>query len=240
VFGIELGALFVVAVLSGVAIAIFGFAAADAHRGSGDATRRIAAVGLGLTVPVGLLALGTWLGLFPIRFGAKTLTAAAVLCGVGIAGVGTLGLAVDPEELWRRARAVAVGAALVAVPIVAGQALARLDYYVAREVHARAIFDALERYAERESVYPDTLEALVAAGDIEAVPTASMGFLNDTSFRYEDFGSSFIIEFAAPRWVQCAYTPPYADDDEAENAGAEADEPLGGEWNCPSEPPELW
>jgi hypothetical protein len=238
VFGIEVGALFIVALLTGVAIATFGFAAADARRGNGNAVRRIAAVGLGLAVPLGLLALGAWLGMFPFRVGAKTLFGVAVLCGVGIAGVATLGVADDSEALWRRARRIAVGAALVAVPIVAGQALARLDYYVAREIQARAIIDALARYAERDFLYPDALEDLVAAGDIEAIPTPSIGFgfLNDASFHYQSFGSSFIIEFPAPRWVQCAYTPPYEEEDE----GAETDEPLDEAWSCPSEPPELW
>jgi hypothetical protein len=240
VFGIEIGALFVVALLTGVAIATFGFAAAGARRGSGEASRRIAAVGLGLIVPLGLLAFGAWLGMFPFRFGAKALIAAAALCGVGIAGVTTLWVAEDREVLWHRGRSIAVAAALVAVPIVAGQLLARLDYYVAREIQARAIIDALERYAERESLYPDTLEDLVAAGDIETIPTPSIGFgfLNDASFRYQNFGSSFIVEFPAPRWVQCAYTPRYADEDEAD--GAEAEEPLDEAWSCPSEPPELW
>ena len=92
---------------------------------------------------MGLLALGARLGMFPFHIGAKTLVGVTVLCGVGIAGVATLWVADGREVLWRRARRIAIGAALVAVPIVAGQALARMDYYVAREIQARAIIDAL-------------------------------------------------------------------------------------------------
>ena len=61
-----------------------------------------------------------------------------------------------------------------------------------------------------------------------------------------------LLEFAAPRWVQCAYNPPYGDEDFGEDdffddteEGLEdlgyEDEDLGaGSWSCPEKPPELW
>jgi hypothetical protein len=64
-----------------------------------------------------------------------------------------------------------------------------------------------------------------------------------------------LLEFSAPRWVQCAYNPPYLDEDVEEGDGAapdvaqggsasaaagDEDELGGGAWSCPSKPPELW
>ena len=49
---------------------------------------------------------------------------------------------------------------------------------------------------------------------------------------------AIILEFSAPRWIQCAYNPPYADEYEEEE-DAELED-LGGSWSCPSKPPELW
>jgi len=238
VFGIEVGALFILAMFSGVAIATAGFAAADANSGRAAVATRVAALFLGLAIPVGLLALGAWLGMFPFRLGAKTLFGVAALCAAGIAGVTTLWVAEDREALRRRARWIAVGAALAGIPLLAGQALARVDYYVTREHRAREIIDALDRYMEREFLYPDALEDLVGAGDIEEIPAPTIGFafLYDAAFRYQSFGTSFILEFPAPRWVECAYTPAYVEEEDE----AMDEEPLGESWSCPSEPPELW
>ena len=213
---------------------------------------------LGLLVPVGLVTFGGWLGMFPFGLGAKSLLGAAALCALAIAGSATLGVGKDGGALRHRAGWIAVGAALAGVPILAGQVLARADYYVTREHRAREIIDALDRYFEREFLYPDALADLVAAEDIEEIPTPAIGFgfLHDARFRYQSFGTSFILEFEAPRWVECAYTPPYVDEDyEDEEAYAakgrtededdevtavESDESLGESWSCPSKPPELW
>jgi hypothetical protein len=174
--------------------------------------------------------------MFPFRLGLTTLLGVAILCAAAIFGIATLWVAEDRGALRRRARWLAVGVALTGIPLLAGQSLARLDYHVTRERHAREIIDALDRYMERESLYPDALADLVAAGDIGGIPKPAIGFgfLYDASFRYQSFGTSFILEFAAPRWVECAYTPPYADEDD------EDAEPLGEAWSCPSQPPELW
>jgi hypothetical protein len=48
--------------------------------------------------------------------------------------------------------------------------------------------------------------------------------------------------------VECAYTPPYEDDDyedeeeDAEDSGgaSNGDESFDASWSCPSKPPELW
>jgi hypothetical protein len=147
--------------------------------------------------------------LFPFKLGVKTLAGVALLCTVGLALVVALRRG-DTEMVRRSARAMATGAALVALPIFTGQILARVDYHITREWRARTIIDALEHYAERENLYPDSLADLVDAGDIDAIPTPAIGFrlFGDAAFRYRNFGSSFILEFEAPRWVECAYPPP--------------------------------
>ena len=134
-----------------------------------------------------------------------------------------------------------MGAGLVALPLAAGQAWAFFDYQLTREVRARAIIEALERHIERESHYPDSLEALVEAGDLKEIPRPSIGVGPGVGepFLYQSFGASYLLEFTATRWVQCAYTPaPIYDDDE--DPEEYADDELGESWSCPSRPPELW
>jgi len=99
----------------------------------------------------------------------------------------------------------------------------------------------LDAYYAREGLYPDALEELVGAGDLDRVPRPRIGFagLGAERFTYDSFGTSYLIEFSAPRWVQCAYNPPYPDEEE-EGAPGEGEEALGGAWSCPSKPPELW
>jgi hypothetical protein len=187
--------------------------------------------------------------MFPFRVGPRTVGAVIAVCALALALVAVRRAGGRPDVLRGRARLLAVGAALVAVPLFAGQALARYDYFVTRERDARRIIDALDAYYERELLYPDTLQELVEAGDLESVPEPSIGFgfLYDGSFRYQSFGTSFLLEFPAPRWVECAYTPPYDEEDEedAEGDGAPgaddaADAELDEAWSCPSRPPELW
>jgi hypothetical protein len=93
---------------------------------------------------------------------------------------------------------------------------------VTREVRARRIIDALDKYLVRETVYPDSLQELVQKGDIPEIPEPAIGFgfLYDAKFRYQNFGTSFILEFPAPRWVECAYTPPFSDEGEMDDEGA--------------------
>lgn len=233
IFGIEVGAMFVASALIGIAIATRGYCEESRPR----PVRLLLAV-LGLLFPLGIISSGAALGLFPFMLGAETLGCVAILCALCTALVlATRGG--DSEIIRSRSRAMAAGAALIAVPLLAGQVLARIDYHVTREWRARSIIEALDRYAARETLYPDSLEHLVEAGDLAAIPKPAIGFriFHDADFRYQSFGSSFILEFEAPRWVECAYTPPYVDD---EDANADPDSSLSEAWSCPSEPPELW
>jgi hypothetical protein len=250
VFAIEVGALFVMVWLLGAALGVGGISLARS-RESGSAIGPIAGgIVLGIGVPVALLALGSALSLLPFKAGAGTLGSVAVACAIAIALSSTIG-ARSPEALRARTRHLAVGAALIAVPLVTAEVWARWDYYWTREHRAREIINAMEQYVEKEDLYPDELEDLVKAGYLDEIPEPAIGFgfLYDGRFRYRSFGSSFILEFPAPRWVECAYTPPYEDEEYEEED--EWDEALGltggGEgdsleeaWSCPEKPPELW
>jgi len=215
-FGIGLGSMFALVLMLGTAIGIAGIARARRSSGSAAFGAGVAGVALGLAVPACLLWLGDSIGAFAFSVGPTTLGAMAIACAIAI-GLGTL-RAGGPDGLKRRAVGLAVGAAMVAVPVVSGQALARYDYYVTREILAREVTDALASYLEKEEIYPDELDDLVAAGYLAEIPEPAIGFsfLYDGEFRYRSFGMSFILEFPAPGWVECAYTPPYLDEDEYE------------------------
>jgi hypothetical protein len=142
-----------------------------------------------------------------------------------------------------------VAAALVGLPLLIGTAWARWDYAKTRDRHAQRIIDALAAHYERESVYPDDLQTLVAEGLLDRIPEPEIGFSRPgdppAAFVYQAFGTSYLLEFAAPRWVQCAYNPPYDDEDDeslapASDASEDDADLAGGSWSCPSKPPELW
>lgn len=254
VFGLEVGAFLVLCWLAGAAVGVAALARAP-QAGAAAPAWRIAGVALGLAVPALLLLAGGALELLPFSVDARTLLPAVAFCGLTIAGVSLLGVRGRGHALAQRARWIAVGAALIGVPLVTGQALALWDYHVTRERRARVIIDALQAHFEREQEYPDSLQQLVESGDLERIPTPSIGFsfLYDGAFRYQNNGPDFILEFPAPRWVECAYTPPWEDDYEDEEADVAAsgdaepepwenagDGSLDEAWSCPSSPPELW
>lgn len=243
-YGIEVGAFFAMLTFLGAALGAAG-AARVRERGLGALA---AGVALGLLVPVAVLWLCDLAALPPFRVDARTLVPLAVLCALAIAAATLPGLR-RPEALAGRARVLAVGAALIAVPVLGGQILARFDYTWTREHRARELIDALDRYYQRENLYPDELAELVEDGDLAALPRPAIGFgfLYHGTFSYRGFGTSYLLEFPAPRWVQCAYAPPYADEDEDETQpGASAADEEQGEagldeaWSCPKRPPELW
>ncbi len=239
VFGLEVGALLILAVQVGVACGAAGLARASQRGGRWPG---LLGLGAGLALPALLLLAADALGLLPFR-----LRWFVWLPVVGAAALATAGVAViraRPGALRLRARWIALGAACLGLPLLSAQALARWDYQVTRERDAQELIGALERYYAREELYPDSLEELIETDDLQRIPTPSIGFsfLYDGSFRYQSFGTSFLLEFPAPRWVECAYSPPYEDEDEDESAELDAED--GGEgdspWSCPSRPPELW
>jgi hypothetical protein len=161
------------------------------------------------------------------------------------AAVGTLllawvGLRGQPARLGQRGRLFGLAALLLGAPLLVGQTLTRWDYAVTRNDRARRVVDALAAHYAQEQVYPDSLEELVEEGHLEEVPRPRVGFapLDGEGFVYQSFGTSFLLEFSAPRWIQCTYNPPYADEELDPEDVAEGG--LGGSWSCPSNPPELW
>jgi hypothetical protein len=253
VFGIETATLFITACMVGIAIGVWGIA----QRKKEDVTttgRLFATALLGIVTPGMLLQVGSYLDMLAFGVGSGTVVVTGAICAIAIVAAGNIGVRGNSDARLARAKGLAVGAALLGIPLISGSAIARYDYHVTREREARSIIDALAVYAESEFIYPDDLEALVASKHLDAVPSPSIGFgfLYDGEFRYQSFGTSFLLEFPAPRWVECAYTPPYDDEDyddeetEAEpDGGTDSgeggdDESLDESWSCPSKPPELW
>ncbi len=255
VFGLEVGAMFAAVWMLGAAIGVSGFALARGRFARASLRERFAIHGgmaLGIALPAGLLLLGSSLEMFPFRMGARAPLALGLLSGLSILLLAGSGPGAErAARLRRRGRVLALGAALVLLPLVSGQALARRDYHVTRELRAQNIIDALQQYYQREFIYPDALEELVATGELASIPRPRIGFpgFENPQFRYQSFGTGYVLEFSAPRWVQCAYNPPWEDDEEFEDEEFEDEEDeevdtenesLAATWSCPREPPELW
>ncbi len=149
--------------------------------------------------------------------------------------------------------ATSLGSLFLALPLSLGLSLVERDHAATREGTAQTVIDALARWFAREGTYPDSLDELVAAKELASVPVPEIGFGLEESpqFTYQNFGTSYILEFSAPRWVQCAFNPPFAEDEgeEEEEAATEVDrghdedeteDVARGAWSCPSKPPELW
>jgi len=241
ILGLDVAAAMIAALLIGATLGLFALA----HRPAGALGLAFAAVGITAAgaLPPLVLEAGSKSGFLPFS------TPPLLFAGTAAAGLLLLGAVALPgllrrEHLGDRARKLGLGALLLALPLLLGQGLTRLDYSVTRDDRAQQIIQALAKYREREASYPEQLTELVTAGDLERIPTPSIGFslLSDQEFVYQDFGDSYVLEFSAPRWIQCAYSPPY-DLDEDERADLDPEdlkELSGGSWSCPLRPPELW
>lgn len=244
-FGIELIATCTGALILGAAIGLYGL-----HRALRG--ERFAALPLLVgtvavaAIPVFALWLGSENDLLPFQAGGGMLGLMAILALLVFGSAAAVSLISGRREnLIDRSRVWAVGAALVLVPSLMGQLWARADYTTTREDRAEKVIAALLEYYGREETYPDRLDELVEAQLIAAVPTPSIGFGGNQEFVYQNFGDSFILEFSAPRWIQCAYNPPYPEEmeegyEEEEEDGGGYEDDSGGAWSCPSKPPELW
>lgn len=243
VFGLEVVGTIFASLLAGAALGLAGLAL----RAQGRTRIGVLLALAGLALPAGWLALGSQ-GFLPFHVATRGFTIATLACALVLAVAAVP--ARDAIRLRRRARVVGTAALLLGLPLFLGQAWARLDYSRNRDVYAQRIIDALAGYYERNQMYPDKLNELVDDGELAAIPEPRVGFawLDDgTRFTYQAFGTSYLLEFPAPRWVQCTYNPPYDDyedgesdeEDIAEDA-ADDDEDLGGAWSCPTKPPELW
>ena len=230
IVGLELVASAIAALELGV-----GFGLAGLSRGAGFALAGLlAAVGF----PLVSLALGSESGLLPFRAGPRFYASTAAAC-LGVLSACALWPPRGREALARRAGNLLLGGLLAALPLVVGQALTRLDYSVTRDERAQTIIDALATHRARTSAYPDELSELVGAGLLPEVPRPRIGFGSQQEFTYQNFGESYLLEFSAPRWIQCAYNPPFVNEP-GEEPEPEDGEDLSGAWSCPQKPPELW
>jgi len=239
VFGLELFASAIALLLVGVAIGLWIVSLGrELTLGYAIALSVVAAV-FAAAIPTLALWLGSEQALLPFRAGPKLLAATAAIALATFAIAAMLRVGRGSVELASRARIWALGGLLLAMPLMVGQILTRLDYTITRDIRAGRVIDALQLHYERESIYPDKLEELVGAGDLAELPRPQIGFtfLSQQDFLYQSFGTSYVLEFSAPRWIQCAYNPPYQDEYEEEEEDLED---LGGSWSCPSKPPELW
>jgi len=241
ILGLDVAASILAALLLGATVGLF----ATSRRPAGPAGLLLAVGGVAVAaaLPALVLQLGSKSGFLPFS------TPPVFILATGAAGVLLLGALALPslrhrERLAARAHRLGLGALLLTLPLLLGQGLTRLDYSVTRDDRAQQIIDALAKYREREDSYPDQLTELVTAGELRRIPTPQIGFslLSRQDFVYQDFGDNYVLEFSAPRWIQCAYSPPYAfdEDERAELDPEDLEELSGGSWSCPSRPPELW
>ena len=228
ILGLELAAFAIAALELGVALGLLGLSRGALLAGVGV----LGAVGL----PLAALALGSESGLLPFEAGPRIFTATAVAC-LAVLAACALWKPRGREAWARRGAVIGLGGLLVGLPLVSGQALTRLDYSLTRDGSAQRIIDALASHRERTGAYPDELSELVGAGLLDEVPRPQIGFGSPQEFVYQNFGESYLLEFSAPRWIQCAYNPPWQLEPGEE---PEEGEDLGGAWSCPQKPPELW
>ena len=240
ILGLELVGSFVSAVWLGTAggLAILG------REKLGRALAIPGALLCAVAFPLVFVGAGSRLGLLPFAAGPAIFLLTTVGGALAL-GLACLGAGGGRDALAARSRRLALGGLLAALPLMVGQGLTLLDYTATREGRAQEVIAALKLWIEREGVYPDTLDDLVAAGDLAKAPTTRIGFagLGDRDFSYQSFGTNYVLEFSAPRWVQCAYNPPWADalsEEELAELEEEGEEDLGGAWSCPRRPPELW
>jgi hypothetical protein len=237
VFGLEIAAPVICFALACVAVARAGLGA-----GAGAGARAVVSAGAGAAA---LLLVGA-----AVARGAsldwKLPALAICLAAVALAR----GRGPEAGGAGGPGRRAALGALLVAVPVLAGLLWVEDDYRVTRDERAARINEALQAHLARTGEYPDRLDDLVAAGLLRGIPEPRVGFawLDRPHFVYQNFGINYLLEFSAPRWVQCAYNPPYLDEEDGEEEEFEDEEipseededGLPGSWSCPSKPPELW
>jgi hypothetical protein len=238
ILGLEIGSYCWLGVLMGLAIGTISFAAAK------HPAARIVGVVIGIAWPV------MW---FASRFGHQTEPSTLAVGGVISASLMVLAIRLPGagerrQVLEQRALYLGLGAALVALPLLSGRALADGDYVVSKHIRARQVINALAAYYDDEETYPDELEELIDGDYIGALPKprvgfrvyAALGLLKDHAFHYQSLGSSYVLEFVSTEWVMCSYNPPWDDyeswdDDEDEEEEEEAQSTDGGDAACLNE-----
>ena len=143
------------------------------------------------------------------------------------------------ETLHRRCLHLALASLMIFIPIASGRALANGDYTVNRFVRSPKVIDALQRHIEKEQHFPENLSDLVESGYLDSNPSPRIGFgflqtlglAEPAEYRFNEYGSSYVLEFDSTEWVQCSYSGQYYFDDEEEEYGEE-DMPEEPSWSC--------
>ncbi len=229
VFGLESAVVIVCGLLAAIAIGILSLSDGFSHK---------------LLVPIGvaiaLLIPGSVVSSVVPEMPIAGRIMLAVVTAVAV-GLGLLTRSQNRSEaLQRRGIYLALGAMMVFIPVASGRALANGDYAVNRYVRAPMVIDALERHIEKEEFFPEKLEDLVEAGYLNSSPAPRIGFsflasLNlaeEADYRFNEYGSSYILEFDSTEWVQCSYSGQYYFDEEEEEEEEEEDEFEEPSWNC--------
>ncbi|MCP5039947.1 MAG: hypothetical protein GY944_02885 [bacterium] len=175
---------------------------------------------------------------------------AVTLAVVVMVGAASFFRASDSEGgLVGRGFRIALGAALVFVPILSGSALAKGDFAVNRYVLSPVVIEALQAHIKAEEFYPEKLEDLVEGGYVDEAPKPHVGFdvleqlglADPVAYRYNEYGSSFVLEFDSSLWVQCQYSGNYYFDDEEEEVYEDDEdwEEEESEWSCLDKRPAL-
>ncbi len=229
IFGLGVAGALLAALQLGIGVGLLGLA-------EPRWAPRLALPTLGIALAAGAVVAGSASGLLPFRASGATLAGFAGAAALGMAAAAAFARGGGPRR--RRGAEFVLAALAIGVPLTAGRLLERADYHETRHGRAERVVAALETWYAREGLYPDDLAELVAAGDLAVVPRPRIGFgwPGGNAFTYQNFGTSYLLEFAAPRWVQCAYNPPYRDEPAEETAPDLA----AGSWSCPAQPPELW
>jgi hypothetical protein len=239
-FGLQTGVFVIVGFLFSVSLGVLSLS-------NGLAGRPLAM--LGLLIALALPALWMYFGVVPLGMGAFLAVVAVSAMAIGLAQIGLDG-GDRRERLQHRGLHLGLGAALTFLPIFAGGSLATADYALNRHIRAPKVIAALQRHMEQESNYPEHLDQLLEGSyiDEEPVPRIGFAFLSDlgladeVNYRYNEYGSSYVIEFDSTLWIQCAYSGQYIFPEERDDYSAEELAEMEAEsgWSCLAKQPNLF
>jgi hypothetical protein len=201
VFGFDMIATLVAGLLGCLALALATWRLRTRH-----VAIAAAGIALAIAIPILWVSLGLPSGLWLLG-AALALAVLALRCVSTAAGNLTMGL--------RSAGGyAALGAILLAIPLSLGRAWVQLDYRATRDDRAQRIIDALAAFYEREGLYPEELDELMETKDLDSIPRPRIGLaaFAGEGFTYQNFGTDYLLEFSAPGWTECAYSPPWEEE----------------------------
>ena len=218
VIGFEIGAFTLIGFLFGLAFGVWGLSVLRSNR-------LLGAIGIALGVVFPLI----W---FSSRFSQPEAFGTILLLVISCVALGLAAITTGENRDYRlrqRALHLGVGASLAFFPLFVGRSMSLSDYSASRFVHAQKLIDGLHAHYMEEGLYPDELDELIELEYLSEIPRPTVGFdvvyalgwMDSPEFEYRSLGSSYVLEFVSTEWVQCAYNPPWLDEDEDEDYGIE-------------------